>query len=31
MAVYSHSRISTFEQCPFKYKLEYVDKIEVES
>jgi len=30
MAVYSHSRISTFEQCPFKYKLHYVDKIEPE-
>jgi len=31
MATYSHSRISTFEQCPFKYKLQYVDKIEVET
>ena len=30
MAVYSHSRISTFEQCPFKYKLQYVDRIEPE-
>ena len=24
---YSHSRISTFEQCPFKFKLRYIDKI----
>lgn len=30
MATYSHSRVSTFEQCPFKYKLQYVDKIEPE-
>ena len=30
MATYSHSRVSTFEQCPFKYKLQYIDKIEVE-
>jgi putative RecB family exonuclease len=27
MAVYSHSKISTFEQCPLKYKLRYIDKI----
>jgi putative RecB family exonuclease len=27
MAVYSHSKLSTFEQCPFKYKLRYIDKI----
>lgn len=24
----SHSRIETFESCPFKYKLRYLDKIE---
>jgi len=24
---YSHSKLSTFEQCPFKYKLRYIDKI----
>jgi len=24
---YSHSRISTFEQCPHKFKLRYIDKI----
>ena len=30
MTVYSHSRLSTFEQCPYKYKLSYIDKIEPE-
>ncbi|MFH1608177.1 MAG: PD-(D/E)XK nuclease family protein [archaeon] len=25
--IYSHSRLSTFEQCPFKFKLRYIDKI----
>lgn len=24
---YSHSKLSSFEQCPFKYKLRYIDKI----
>ncbi len=28
MATYSHSKISTFEKCPYQYKLKYVDKIE---
>ncbi|MEM4181594.1 MAG: PD-(D/E)XK nuclease family protein [Candidatus Pacearchaeota archaeon] len=28
MAEYSHSKISTFEQCPKKYKFQYIDKIE---
>jgi putative RecB family exonuclease len=27
MATYSHSRISTYENCPYKYKLQYIDKI----
>lgn len=27
MTVYSHSRLSTFEQCRYKYKLKYIDKI----
>lgn len=27
MATYSHSKLSTFEQCPFKYKLKYIDKV----
>lgn len=30
MATYSHSKISTFENCPFQYKLHYIDKIDVE-
>jgi len=25
--VYSHSKLSTFEQCKYKYKLRYIDKI----
>ena len=28
MSVYSHSRLSYFEQCPLKYKLKYIDKVE---
>jgi putative RecB family exonuclease len=27
MAIYSHSKISTFENCPYQYKLKYIDKI----
>ena len=30
MTVYSHSRLSCFEQCPQKYKLAYIDKVETE-
>lgn len=30
MVVYSHSRLSCFEQCPQKYKLKYLDKVETE-
>lgn len=30
MPTYSHSKISTFEQCPYKYKLQYIDKIQPE-
>ena len=30
MPVYSHSRISCFEQCPLKYKLKYIEKIRPE-
>ncbi len=26
MTIYSHSRLCTFEQCPFKFKLRYIDK-----
>lgn len=25
--IFSHSRLSTFEQCPLKYKFRYIDKI----
>jgi putative RecB family exonuclease len=27
MTTYSHSRISTYENCPYKYKLQYIDHI----
>jgi RecB family exonuclease len=30
MTVYSYSRINTFKNCPFQYKLQYIDKIKVE-
>ena len=30
MTVYSYSRISTFETCPFQYKLQYIDRITTE-
>jgi len=28
--IYSHSKLSTFEQCPLKYKYRYIDKIKPE-
>jgi len=28
MTLYSHSRLSTFEQCPLKFKFKYIDCIE---
>ncbi len=28
MAIYSHSRIETFEICPLKFKFRYLDKVE---
>jgi len=28
MGVYSHSKLSNYEQCPLKYKFRYIDKIE---
>ena len=28
MVVYSHSRLTTFEQCPLKYKFKYIDELE---
>jgi len=27
MVIYSHSRLSTFEQCPLKFKFQYIDKL----
>jgi len=30
MTVYSHSRLSCFEQCSHKYKLNYIDRVETE-
>ena len=30
MTVYSHSRVSCFEICPYKYKLQYIDRIKVD-
>ena len=30
MTIYSHYRLSYFEQCPQKYKLNYIDKVETE-
>ena len=27
MTVYSHSRLSTFENCPLQFKFQYIDKI----
>jgi putative RecB family exonuclease len=31
MTVYSHSRLSCYEQCPAKFKLQYIDKVETEA
>ena len=31
MGVYSNSRVSTFENCPYQYKLKYIDKIKVDT
>ncbi|MEK6823972.1 MAG: PD-(D/E)XK nuclease family protein [Nanoarchaeota archaeon] len=30
MTIYSHSRLSTFEQCPKKFKYKYLDKLKPE-
>jgi putative RecB family exonuclease len=30
MAIYSHSKVSTFENCPYQYKLKYIDRVEVD-
>ncbi len=31
MKVYSHSQLSVYEECPHKYKLQYLDKIKPEA
>jgi len=28
MVIYSHSRLSTYEQCPLKFKFRYIDELE---
>jgi len=30
MNIYSHSKLKCYEQCPQKYKLQYIDKIRIE-
>ena len=30
MAVYPHSRVSMYENCPYAYKLKYIDRVEVD-
>jgi putative RecB family exonuclease len=30
MTVYSHSRLSCYEQCPQKFKLQYIEKVQTE-
>ncbi len=30
MTLYSHSRISTYENCPYKFKLRYIDKVKTD-
>jgi len=30
MVSYSHSKLGTFQQCRYKYKLQYIDKIKIE-
>jgi putative RecB family exonuclease len=30
MTVYSHSRLSCFENCPYQYKLKYIDRVKVD-
>lgn len=27
LGLYSHTRLSTYKQCPYRYKLKYIDKI----
>jgi putative RecB family exonuclease len=30
MPNFSNSKLSTFEQCPLRYKYQYIDKVEIE-
>ena len=30
MASYSHTKLGTFQQCKYKYKLQYIDKVKVD-
>ena len=30
MTTYSHSKVSTFENCPYQYKLKYIDRVEID-
>ena len=30
MTIYSHSRLSCYEQCPLKYKLQYINRMKTE-
>ncbi len=30
MSTFSHSKLGSFEQCPLKYKFQYIDKLETE-
>ncbi len=31
MAIYSHSQLNTYENCPFKYRLSYIERIKRET
>jgi len=31
MPIYSHSQLSTYETCPYQYKLAYIDKVKTET
>jgi ATP-dependent helicase/DNAse subunit B len=30
MATYSFSKLNTFDQCPYKYKLQHIDRTEAD-
>ena len=31
LTVYSHSRLSSFENCPAQFRYRYIDKVETET